>query len=175
MTTEAPPKKSLSLEEFEYEFVETDSGVTRRFVYPDGSRFEEYKSHTEFLGLPLVHKTAGKDPATGKRVTAKGIIAIGRVAFGFIAIGQMAWGLIAIGQLGLGFLIGIGQASCGIFCIGQLAIGGLFGLGQFATGYLVIGQFALGQYVLAQFGMGEHVIDTRGADPEAMKMLENLI
>lgn len=172
MTQTAAPQKSLSLGNVEYEIIETDFAITRKFVYQDGSRFEEYKSRPEFLGLPLVHKTYGKDPATGKRIPAKGVIAIGRTAYGFLAIGQMAWGIIAIGQLGLGFLFGLGQASCGIICVGQLAIGGLFGLGQFAGGFLVIGQFAVGEYVLAQIGYGSHVVDTRGADPAAMKLLD---
>jgi hypothetical protein len=159
--------KNVLLEEVEYKVEETEKGVWRRFAYPSGELFEEFVSHRRILDMPLLHYTRGRCPETGKRVVAKGFIAIGRIAFGVIAIGHMSFGLIAVGQLAIGILFGLGQATTGMFALGQLAIGGAFGFGQLVTGYVAIGQFGLGEYVLSQIGFGKHVWDMRGADFEA--------
>lgn len=163
------------LDEVEYQVEETRLGVWRRFRYPTGELFEEFVSHGKLFGLPLVHYTRGRCPETGKRITARGIVAVGRFAFGVIAIGQVSVGLIAIGQLALGVLLGFGQASIGLAAVGQLAIGGAFGLGQAVTGFAAIGQLGLGTYVLAQFGIGEHVWDMRGASPVAQEFFRSLV
>ena len=63
--------------------------------------------------MPLLHYTRGICPETGKRVVAKGIVAVGRIAAGIVAIGQAAFGAIAIGQLALSLLFWIGQAAGG--------------------------------------------------------------
>lgn len=173
MKTVAPA--NMLLENVQYAIEETPHGVWRTFLYPNGATFAEYKTHLRWVGLPLVHYTYGKCPETGRRITANGIIAIGRVANGIIAIGQFAMGLIAIGQLSIGLLLGIGQATLGAVCIGQLALGVIFGAGQFATGQLVLGQFAYGKYVLAQLGWGKYVIDTRGINPIAKNFFLSLI
>ncbi len=167
--------KNLLLERVEFKIEETERGVWRRFLYPDGQLFEEFTSHRRVFGLPLLHFTRGKSPETGKRVTARGFIAVGRCAIGVIALGQAAVGILAFGQLALGLLFGLGQASTGLFAIGQLAIATIFGLGQFAVGYVAIGQFGLGKYVLAQFGYGEHVWDIRGVSPVAEQFFESLL
>jgi hypothetical protein len=167
--------KNLLLEPVEYKVEETRRGVWRRFLYPDGQLFEEFTSHRRLFGLPLLHFTRGKSPETGKRVTARGFIAVGRFAVGVIALGQVAVGILALGQLALGLLLGLGQASTGIVAVGQLAVGTVFGLGQFAVGYVTIGQFAAGKYVLAQMGFGEHVWDTRGVAPAAQRFFESLL
>ncbi len=159
----------------EYLTQETPNGVWRRYLYPDGKRFAEFKTYLNVGGLPLVHYTYGICPQTGRRVTAHGIIAVGRIASGVIAIGQFAMGLIAIGQLSIGLVLAIGQASFGAVCLGQLAAGLLIGAGQFATGQIAIGQFAYGGYVLAQMGIGKHVIDMNGVDPTAKKFFLGLI
>src|SRR5262249_37438473 len=130
--------KNLLLEPVEYKVEETRRGVWRRFLYPDGTLFEEFTSHRRVFGLPLLHFTRGKSPETGKRVTARGFIAVGRFAVGVIALGQVAVGILALGQLALGLLLGLGQASTGIFAVGQLAVATVFGLGQFAVGYVSI-------------------------------------
>jgi hypothetical protein len=169
------PVRNLLLEKIEYRVEETARGTWRRFLYPNGSRFEEFKSRAEFAGMPLLHYTYGICPETGRRITARGVIAIGRFARGIIAVGHVAMGIIAIGQASLGLVIGLGQATAGIFCVGQLAIGLIFGAGQIATGYITIGQIALGSYVLAQVGWGNHVVDTRAVDPVAQKFFLRLI
>jgi hypothetical protein len=167
--------KNALLEPVEYKVEETRRGVWRRFLYPTGELFEEFTSHRRLFGLPLLHFTRGKSPETGKRVTARGIIAVGRFAVGIIALGQVSAGILAIGQLSLGLLFGLGQAATGVLAIGQLAIAGLFGLGQFASGYAVIAQFGVGKYVLAQTGMGSHVWDTNGESPVARQFFESLL
>ncbi|HEX3600162.1 MAG TPA: hypothetical protein VHU84_08460 [Lacipirellulaceae bacterium] len=142
---------------------------------PTGERFAEYKSHHKWGTLPLVHYTYGRCPETGRRVTARGVIAVGRFAHGIIAIGQLSLGLIAIGQLSFGVVFCLAQAAFGPMAIGQVAIGLIFGVGQFATGQVAIGQMAYGGYVLAQYGWGTHVVDMRGVDPVAKDFFMSFI
>jgi hypothetical protein len=170
----AAPRKLLP-ERVEYLVEETSWGRWRRFRYPNGSRFEEFKSHGEFAGMPLWHYTYGICPETGRRITACGVVAIGRFARGIIAIGHVAFGIIAFGQASIGLVIGFGQATAGAFCAGQLALGLILGAGQAATGHIAIGQVAIGTYVLAQFGWGSHVVDIRAVDPVAKDFFLRLI
>ena len=173
MSSAAP--QNLLLTEIQYKFEETPRGVWRRFVYADGSRFAEYRSHRTWGTLPLVHYTYGKCPETGKRITARGVVAVGRFAHGIIAIGQVSMGVVAIGQLSLGVLLCVSQAAFGGIAIGQAAIGLLFGAGQLATGQVAIGQLAFGSFVLAQLGWGSHVVDSRMVDPVAKDFFLGLI
>ena len=167
--------KNLLLENVEYKVETTRFGVWRRFLYPNNAYFAEFKSHATFLGLPLLHYTRGICPETGRRVIAKGVVGVGRLATGILAIGHASFGLIAIGQLGLGVLLGLGQGATGLYAIGQAAIGLLFGLGQVATGEIAIGQLAYGKYVLAQMGYGDFVWSTKRADPEAVVFFKSLL
>jgi hypothetical protein len=173
MDTAAP--RNLLLEQIDYLVEETAWGRWRRFVYSDGNRFAEFTSHRTWAGLPLVHYTYGKCPETGKRVVARGVIAVGRIARGFIAVGQVAIGLVAFGQLSVGLALGIGQATIGCIAIGQGALGMLFAAGQIAAAYVAIGQIAAGTYVLAQIGWGDHVVDMRTVDPIAKDFFLKLI
>ena len=163
------------LEEAEYKYEETNLGVWRRFAYPDGNVFEEFKSHNEVSGIPVLHYTRGICPDSGKRITARGVIAIGRVAIGLFAIGQLSIGLLAIGQLGLGVLFGLGQATTGLIAMGQLAVGVILGIGQFATGFVSIAQLGFGVYVLSQQGLGMYVWDMRHIAPEAEQFFRSLL
>ncbi|MEW6599956.1 MAG: hypothetical protein AB1499_03210 [Nitrospirota bacterium] len=167
--------KNLLLEQIEYKTDKTDMGTWRRYVYPTGEYFAEFTSHKKMFELPLIHYTRGKCPETGRRLVAKGIIAVGRLAAGVLAIGHASFGLVAIGQLGLGLIIGLGQASSGMYALGQLAIGFYFGAGQIATGITAIGQIACGKYVLAQIGIGKHVWTQKAADPEAVEYFRSLL
>jgi hypothetical protein len=164
---------NLLLEKVEYKVEETSFGVWRRYMYINGTSFHEFKTHTTMFGLPLIHYTYGRSPETGRRVCAKGIIAVGRIACGFIAIGQAALGLLAIGQLAIGIILGLGQLSSGIAALGQVAVGAYIGLGQFVVGYAAIGQIAFGKYVLAQIGIGEFVLSVKRADPQAIEFFRN--
>lgn len=56
----------------------------RRYVYPNGTHFGELRSHRTILGLPLMHYTSGRCPETGRRIVAKGILAVGRLAVGVV-------------------------------------------------------------------------------------------
>src|SRR5256885_1818581 len=103
--------KNQLLAEVEYKIDETPRGVWRRFLYPDGQLFEEFVSHRWVGGLPLLHYTRGRCPETGRRVVARGVVAIGRLAVGVVAIGHASAGVIAIGQLAVGLLFGLGQAA----------------------------------------------------------------
>ena len=151
--------KNILLEDVEYKIDETPMGVWRRFLYPNGELFEEFVAHRQVAGLPLLHYTRGRCPETGKRIVARGFVAIGRLSVGVIAIGQASMGLIAVGQLSVGLLFGLGQATTGVVAVGQLALGLMFGFGQFATGGVVIAQMGIGRYVLAQLGLGQYVWD----------------
>ncbi len=166
---------NLLLEKVEYKTEKTASGVWRRYLYPSGQSFAEYKSDRTWFGLPLLHFTYGKCPETGKRVVAKGVVAVGRIATGILAVGQASFGLFAVGQLGIGILLGLGQGVTGIFAAGQLALGAYLALGQVAVGWISIGQFAVGEYVLAQAGFGTHVWSPKSADPIAVDFFKSLL
>lgn len=162
------------LEKIEYKVEKTNLGTWRRYGYENGTSFHEFKSNATFMGLPMIHYTYGKCPETGRRVCAKGVIAIGRIAAGIIAMGQASFGLVAIGQLAIGLVFGLGQLSTGLAAVAQAAIGVYFGLGQLATGYIAIGQFAIGKYVLAQMGLGEFVLSMTRKDPQAIEFFKAL-
>jgi len=165
---------NLLLEKIEYRTEKTRRGVWRRYLYPNGQYFAEYRSNRTWFGLPLLHYTRGICPETGRRIMARGIVAVGRSACGGLAVGQAAFGLIAVGQLALGGLLGLGQAGSGLIAVGQLAIGAVFALGQISGGFIAIGQLALGYYVLAQFGIGEFVWSQETAAPEAVDYFMHL-
>lgn len=164
---------NLLLEKAEYQIIETRYGIWKRYLYPSGMTFSEFKSNITLFNLPLIHYTNGICPETGKRIIATGIIAIGRIAKGFIPFGQFAIGLLPIGQLSIG-LIAFGQGSIGFIAVGQVAIGLLFGIGQLATGIVAIGQFAIGKYVLCQIGFGKYVWSMKSKDPAAIIFFKSL-
>ncbi len=166
--------RNMLLERVEYKVEETPHGVWRRFVYPDGKYFAEFRSNTEVFGMPLLHYTRGICPETGRRVVARGFVAVGRLAIGVIAIGQASAGVIALGQASAGVVLSLAQAGAGLLAIGQLAAGVLLGLGQFATGITAIGQLAAGQYVLAQVGFGQHLWTPGQADTAAVRHFQAL-
>lgn len=166
---------NLLLNEVDYQFTESAHGLWRRHVNINGDLFEEYVSNASVMGLPLVHFTRGKCPETGKRIVARGIFAIGRMAVGVVAIGQGAAGLIAIGQMGLGLVFGLGQLATGLVCVGQLALGVVASVGQMATGYVTIAQMGLGRYVLAQRGVGQYVWDSVATDPTAKEFFSSIL
>ena len=158
---------AMTLFEGEYRTKRTRWGVSRRFVYPTGSRFTEFHTHAKILGIPLIHYTRGVCPDTGRRIMARGVIAIGRVAVGLVAMGQVAVGLLAVGQLALGLAFCLGQAAIGFVAAGQLAISPVLAVGQVAVAYAAIGQAGFGEYVLAQVGHGPHLWTQRVTEPGA--------
>jgi hypothetical protein len=169
------PATNLLLAPVEFQLETTPLGNWRRFVYPNGELFAEFVSHRQVRGWPLLHYTRGRNPETGRRIVAKGVFAIGRLAVGLVAIGQASAGVFAIGQLAIGLLFGLGQATTGVFALGQFVIAVLFAAGQFSLGYVAIGQFAIGKYALAQIGIGEYVWDTRDSAPQAVAFFKSLV
>ncbi len=161
-------------QKIDYKIETTGLGRWRRYLYPNGQSFSEFRSHAEFLGWPVLHYTYGICPETGRRVVAKGVVAMGRLAVGGLAIGHASLGIIAIGQLGLGLLLGLAQLATGYYALGQAALAVQFGIGQLATGETAIGQIAFGQYVLAQIGWGEYVWQQESADPMAVEYFKGL-
>jgi len=162
------------LDKVTYKIEQTRWGTWRRHYTATGGYFAEFRSHAELLGIPVLHYTRGKCPETGRRVIAKGIVAVGRLAFGVVAVGHASLGLIAVGQLALGILFGLGQGATGMAAVGQLAVGYSLAAGQLAMGRTVIAQLGLGEYVLAQVGIGDHVWSTQKADPEAVVYFREL-
>src|SRR5260370_7109305 len=112
--------------------------VLRRFGY-------EYRSKTTVFGWPLVHIASGIDPMTGRKRIAKGIIAMGDVAFGVLALGGCAFGVFAGGGVAIGFFT-FGGLSIGLLlALGGGAIGGL-AIGGGALGLIAVGGGAIGYY-----------------------------
>lgn len=99
----------------------------------------EYRSSLTVAGLPLVHVAFGRDPYTGRRRIARGVVAIGQVAQGGIAIGQITVGVLAIGQIAVSLAGAVGQVALGVFVIGQFVAGGASALGQFAAAHAAMG------------------------------------
>jgi len=165
---------NLLLETPEYQVTRTRYGVWRRYLYESGQSFTEFRSHGSFLGMPWLHYTRGRSPETGRRVVAKGVVAVGRIAMGLVALGQAAFGVAAIGQLALGIFFGLGQACCGWTAVGQVALGVAYGLGQVATGGVVIAQVGVGHLVLAQVGWGDAVWSPDRHDPAAVDYFTGL-
>lgn len=124
----------------------------------------EYKSEANLFGLPLIHIAQGIDPETGAPRVAKGILAIGDVAIGVIALGGLALGGITLGG-----------ASVGVFALGGFALGGVT-LGGISIGaFIAVGGLALSAaYALGGLALAPHFIGGNGADPEFLRLLENL-
>ena len=80
----------------------------------------EYKSKATICGIPWVHISFKYRPSRVP-VPARGIVAIGQIAFGFVTISQ----------LGIGFI-----------SVSQFAIAG-YALAQFGVAYSLIAQFGL--------------------------------
>ena len=166
--------KNLLLEKIDYRIDETPRGVWRRYLYPNGQYFAEFRTHAEVFGMPLVHFTRGICPETGRRIVARGFIAIGRMAVGVVALGQASAGILAFGQAAFGLLFALGQASGGYFALGQLAAAVQFAAGQLAAGATALGQLAIGKYVLAQIGFGPYCWTPGHADPVAVEHFQAL-
>ncbi len=158
----------------DYVISQSKWGVTRKYLYESGMLFREFKSHWKMGVLPLVHITIGINPETGKRLWAKGVIAIGRKSLGVIAIGQVSAGIIAISHLSIG-VISIGQLAIGlVLAMGQVSVAGLFSAGQVAVGAIAIGQITAGYYALGQFAVGKFILSVSTQDYEAVSFFKSL-
>ncbi len=110
---------------------------------PGGSGWER-RSTTTIFGLPLFHAAGGKDPFTGKKRTACGVLAVGQRAFGVVAVCQFGVGIVALAQFGVAALFGAGQFMLAPAAVGQFVPTVFGAAGQFAIGFWAAGQFAAG-------------------------------
>ncbi len=126
----------------------------------------EHRSEMEFFGLPLVHITSGIDPETGQPRVARGVIAIGDVAYGLlVSIGGLAvGGVFSMGGAAVG-LIAIGGGAAGVFTLGGMSVGLVFAVGGMALSLM---------YALGGMAIAPHAIGGNRIDPEMVYLLENL-
>lgn len=119
----------------------------------------DYRSKTECFGWPLIHVCSGRDPQTGKKRIAKGIVAIGDIAVGGFACGGVAAGVVTFGGASVG-LISFGGAAVGLLlAIGGAAIGFGLSLGGLTIGTVAIGGLAFGYYGQGGAGAVAHRLD----------------
>jgi hypothetical protein len=88
----------------------------------------EFRSKEEISGWPLIHINIGTNPETGRPRVAKGLVAIGNLAFGVVSIGVAAFGLVTLAVFGLG-LVSLGSLAIGLVALGAVALGYEFALG----------------------------------------------
>lgn len=109
----------------------------------------EYKSQATLLGLPLVHVHLSR--GNGRPAVAKGILAVGDVAFGAVAFGGLSAGLVSLGGLSVG-LFALGGVALGVYAfggvaIGYCALGGVACASELAAGGVASARVALGDAV----------------------------
>jgi len=88
----------------------------------------EYRSKEEINGLPLIHINIGTNSETGRPLVAKGVVAIGNIAFGVVSIGAAAFGVVTLAGFGLG-VVSLAGLAIGIVALGAVALGYEFALG----------------------------------------------
>jgi len=126
----------------------------------------EYRSQATLFGWPLLHVATGVDPATGRKRSAKGIIAVGTSPRGVIAFGDVAVGVIACGIFGYG-LISISVVGVGVFACGSVAVGLLLAMGGVAVAPIALGGAAFGYYANGAIAWGVHALSPNVSDPVA--------
>jgi tRNA A-37 threonylcarbamoyl transferase component Bud32 len=126
----------------------------------------DYRSKATLFGLPLLHITAGLDPATGKQRVAKGIIAIGGIAKGVVAIGGVAMGGLAMGGLTIG-VFAFGGLGLGLLASGGLALGLIAAFGGLAIAPIAFGGMAVGYLAYGGASFGAHTWSSLGHDAAA--------
>ncbi len=131
----------------------------------------EYRSRKTLFGLPLLHVAYGLDPVSGRRRTAKGIVAVGERAVGVVAFGGMACGGIVFGGLGIG-LVSFSGLALGLVSMGGLALGLLLAYGGLAAAPFAVGGLAAGWVATGGAAFGGHVLSGSGSDPLAKEFFE---
>jgi len=105
---------------------------------PQPTNFE-FRSKEEINGWPLIHINFGTNPETGRPLIAKGVVAIGNIAFGVVSIGAAAFGVVTLAGFGLG-VVSLAGIAIGIVALGAVALGF-----EFAFGAVVLSaKFAIG-------------------------------
>jgi predicted Ser/Thr protein kinase len=149
--------------------LEAIAGVSSR-LSPEVSRKlgYEYRSKAALFGWPLLHVATGVDATTGRKRSARGIIAVGTSPRGVIAFGDVAVGVIACGIFCYG-PVAIGIVSMGIVAVGTAAVGLWCAMGGVAIAPVAIGGAALGYYANGAMAWGKHALAPGVYDPLAEK------
>ena len=150
--------------------LETIAGVTSK-ISPEVSRklSYEYRSKATLFGWPLLHVAVGVNPMTGRKRSAKGIIALGSLPRGIIAFGDVAVGVIACGIFGYG-VISISVIAVGVVALGSAAVGLVAAMGGAAIAPIAVGGAAFGWYANGAIVWGKHLLGPGVYDPLADKL-----
>ena len=106
----------------------------------------EFRSKEEINGWPFIHINFGTNPETGRPLVAKGVVAIGNIAFGVVSIGAAAFGVVTLAGFGLG-VVSLAGIAIGIVALGAVALGYEFALGAVVqSAKLAIGAIGLDFY-----------------------------
>ena len=135
--------------------------ISRRLSY-------EYRSKATLFGWPLLHVAIGVNPATGRKRSARAIIAVGTAPRGIIAFGDEAVGVIACGIFGYG-VVSFSVIAVGIFACGSVAAGLVFAMGGMAIAPVAMGGLAFGWYANGAMAWGKHALAPNAYDPVADK------
>lgn len=137
----------------------------------------EFRSAQIFLGLPLIH-VRFNCVENGKRLPAKGWIAVGEVAYGVFACGAVAVGVVSWGAMAIGG-VALGGAGFGILAFGGLAAG-MASVGGMSVGYVAYGGAVLawlgglgGAVVSHHFALGGGIIAEHANDEAAKTFIRN--
>jgi hypothetical protein len=124
--------------------------VSRKLSY-------EYRSKVTLFGLPLLHVAIGVNPATGRKRSARGIVALGSAPRGLIAFGDVAVGVVACGIFGYG-LVSISVVAIGAVAVGSLAVGLWLAMGGVAVAPIALGGAAFGYYANGAMTWARHAL-----------------
>ena len=154
--------------------LEAVAGVASR-LSPEVSRklSYEYRSKATLFGWPLLHVAMGVDPGSGRKRSAKGIIALGSRPRGVIAFGDVAVGVIACGIFGYG-VVSISVVAVGVVALGSVAVGLALAMGGMAIAPIAIGGAVFGYYANGAIAWGKHAISPAVYDPLAEKFFSPL-
>ena len=149
--------------------LERIAGVTSR-LSPEVRRKlgYEYRSRATLFGWPLVHVASGVDPATGRKRSARGVIALGSLPRGVIAFGDYAIGVVACGIFGVG-LVSVSIIGVGVLAVGSVVVGLWMGMGGAVLAPVAVGGAAFGYYANGALAWGWNVLSPNAADPAAQK------
>lgn len=149
--------------------LEAIAGVTSK-ISPEASRrlSYEYRSKAMLFGLPLLHIAIGANPATGRKRSAKGIIALGSAPRGVIAFGDVAVGVVACGIISFG-VVSASVVAVGVVALGSASVGLLLAVGGVAMAPVAMGGAAFGYYASGTIAAGMHAIGSGSSDPLAGK------
>ena len=127
-----------------------------------------YRSEREIFGLPLLHLVVAPDPKTGRKVIAKGIVAIGGQALGVFAFGGVASGFMAFGGIAIG-IFSFGGISLGLGAMGGVALAAIIAIGGTAIGTIALGSTSVGYYSFGSSAFGTHAL---GGNAKSQKAIE---